>query len=76
MAGNQQAKKNKGTRNDARKNGKAAKNRAGHTGSSPKPPTELEKVLLGKGMYTRWAKKAIQDKPRGVPSKRLKDSDD
>lgn len=76
MAAQQKAKKVKGVRNDARKNGKANKTKPGQrrtraqAGLSP-----VELVLLGKGLYTSWAKKAAQDKPRGVP-KRLKDSDD
>lgn len=54
MAKQAKAKTTKGVRNDARKNGKAAKKNPGRTHSYGEKPSQLQLVLMGKGMYRSW----------------------
>lgn len=53
MAKSQKAKSGQ-VRNDARKNGKAAKKRPGSRGSRGTRLDEGTKVLLGGGMFRKW----------------------
>lgn len=74
MAKKDKAKGNK-TRNDARQNGKANKKRPGQRVHRTNSLSELEKVLLGGGYYTRYKRRADEKKPAAQP-KRRRDSDD
>lgn len=76
LVAKQQKAKSGQIRNDARANGKANKTKPGQRRTRAlEKPSPVELVLMGKGLYTSWAKKAATDKPRGVP-RRVKDSDD
>jgi len=73
MAKQAKAKGNK-VRNDNRKNGKADKKRPGMPHYHGEKPSEIQKVLWGKGAYARW-KILGNSAPRRRHSSEL-DSDD
>lgn len=63
------SKKVGGARNDARKNGKAAKKTPG-TRPSFEPVSELQKVLNGGGLYAKW-NDVRTGKVKGLPERKL-----
>ena len=66
--GKQQKPKSGQTRNDARQSGKAAKKRAGSRGSRPTTVPEVNKILMGGGLYRKW-EKVIDGKLKGLPDR-------
>lgn len=68
MSKTQKPKSNKGTRNDNRKNGKADKKNPGRK-SKRSPLSELDKVLLGKGIYPKW-RQVVEGKKPGISASR------
>ena len=76
--GKQQKPKTGKSRNDDRKNGKAVKQtpgKIGGVGSRRTPLTEVQKVLIGKGLYQKW-NRVIDGKTKGIPGKRVSEGND
>lgn len=67
MSKQQKASTNKGARNDNRKSGKSAKKNPGRkvTGSSHVRLSEVDKILMGKGLYSKW-RGVVDGKVRGI----------
>lgn len=68
MSKSQKPKAAKGTRNDTRPSGKAAKQNPGRK-NSLEPVSPIFNILNGKGLYKKW-ERVVTGKSKGLPKTR------